>query len=324
MNLLTKRLRALACGVLIGAVPTTVALADPGGFTMLKIQANGYSLLGQQVLLPTLAAGQIDSSSGNQVTDAAVDFGAVLTITDRVVIEVPPKVIDVVSFSGSTLTLTEAVPTGAFYRLRKLRKLDEIFKPELVPELNAAEDFNLDTGDLFLIADGQGGHRQYFYSIQLGLTGFFNAATGEKENPFLRYTDALLVLRQGASYWTTITGEIKTTDSAVPIPRRIQPAGVVHPFPSLDSLNLAATLQAGTPETADIVWAQDESSGGLHRYFYSNGTGPGLTTGWRRLDPQPGAENAEAGGTGLSPGVIIRRRGSLPHTVVMKAPLISP
>lgn len=324
MDSFSKQFRGLAYGVIIGATPPAQAQTDPVGFKMLAIQGDGYTLLGEQLLLPTLAAGEIDSSSGNQVTDAAVDFGALLTAADRAVLEVPPSVIDVLSFSGNTLTLAEAVPAGAIYRLRKLRKLDEIFKPDLMPEFNAAEDFNPDTGDLFLIADGQGGYRQYFYSVQPGLTGFFNVATGEAENPFLRYTDALLVLRQGASYWTVITGEVKTTDSAVPLFRQIQPVGVVNPLPTLDSLNLAATLQAGTPDSADFVWSQDETSGNLHRYFYSNGTGPGLSTGWRRLDPAPGAENAEMGATEVSPGVIIRRRGSLPHTVVMKAPLIFP
>jgi len=305
-------------------VANAQATTEPVGFTTLTIQGDGYSLLGQQLLHPVLAAGIIDTSSGNLVTDTAVHFDSILTSSDRAVIEVTPKVIDILSFSGSTLTLSEAVPAGSVYKLRKLWRLSEIFSPELVPEFNPAEDFNPDTGDLFMIADGQGGYRQYFYSIHPGQTGFFNAATGGKEDPFLNHTDALLVLRQGEAYWTVIEGAIKITDTAVAIPRRMHPAGVVSAFPTLNNLNLAASLQAGTRDTADLVWVQDVPTGTLHRYFYSNGTGPGLTTGWRKADPASGAGNQDEGETFVSPGVIIRRRGSLPHTVVMKAPPIGP
>ena len=117
-----------------------------------------------------------------------------------------------------------------------------------------------------------------------------------------------------------LSGEIKLTDTAIPVTARFNPVGGVNPVPTFTGVNLAATVQAGTAATADIVWMQDDSTGAFRRYFFSDGTGPGLTTGWRSANPASGAENLDAGGTWLSSGLIIRRRGSLPHTVVMKAP----
>lgn len=314
----------LVCMSLLVTSQFSRAQTDPGGYEYLTVHGDGYTLFATRVHPAVVGQGIIDAAVGNVVSDDDINFSAALSPTRKYVVELEeplqPKVIDVLSFSGNTLTLGEAVPSGAAYRLRPLWTLWELFSPAITPDLNPVENFDSETGDLFLLPDGNGGFRQYFYSSHPGHVGFFNAGTGAEENPHVRYTEALLVLRRGPAYDTVVSGSLKVTDTEIPLVTRFQPIGVVNPLGTLDNTGLSASLQAGTAVTADIVWAQDQFTGEYYRYFHSDGSGPGLTTGWRVVGAVGEAENQDAGSVWLSPGVIIQRRGPLPQTVVLNAP----
>ena len=109
-----------------------------------------------------------------------------------------------------------------------------------------------------------------------------------------------------------LTGEIKVTDTSIPLLQRFNSIGSITPASTFNSSGLAVTLEAGLSESADIVWSQDETTGAFLRYFHSDGTG-GLTTGWRLI----GDGDVDHGADYLSPGLIIRRRGVLPHAVLI-------
>lgn len=330
-------LRFLPVSAAIGIAltpPAFPASGDPVGFEFLTIHADGWSLLGERIQPPLVAIGSVTSASGADVTDTGVDFDSALDPGTEYIIEfetqlipsVEAKVVDVVSHSGNTLTLAESgvAPVDANYRVRPKWRLSDLYSPVLIPDLNPAEDFDPETGDLFLTPDGNGGYREYFYSSNTGYEGFYNAATGEAEDPWLKHTEALLVLRRGASTDLVITGDVKVTDTWIPLSTRFSAIGAESPVATLADTGLDVSLQSGTASTADLVWSQDTITGEIRRYFHSDGSGAGLTTGWRLADPPPGDEDLEQGDEFVSPGLLIHRRGSLPHPVVIPAPLITP
>lgn len=308
----------LVCAVMSGGGFAS-GQTGPVGFEFLTVHGNGYSPVAARVHLPALAIGVFDTISGALVTDNQVNFSAVMVPGKVHVVEqngpAGHRVVEVASFSGNTLTLAESgVITGESYTLRALWRLSELLTPTLVPEFNPVEGFNPETGDLVLIPNGTGGFKEYYYSVHPGQEGYFQAGTGAAEDPFIRYTAGILILRRGAGYDTVFSGELKVTETAIPISQKFSWVGSVQPVASLASLDLSASLQSGTEQTADIVWSQDFLSGQIRQYFHSDGSGPGLTAGWRLV----GGGNVNQGSVEVSPGIAIRRRGTLPHTVNLK------
>lgn len=309
----------LACALTSG-LGVASGQTNPTGFEYLTVHGNGYTALAPRVHPPTLAAGLFDSITGAQVTDNEVDFSAALATGKTYVVEqngpTGHRVVEVLSFSGNSLTLAESgvITAGESYSVRALWRLSQLFDPVIVPDLNPVEGFNPETGDLVLIPNGTGGFKEYYYSAHPGQVGWFNAGTGAAEDPFLRYTDGILILRRGASYAAVFSGEIKVTDTTIPISEKFDWVGTAQPVASLASLDLSASLQSGTEQTADLIWSQDVFTGQFRRYFHSDGSGPGLTTGWRLV----GGGNVDQGAVEVSPGIAIRRRGALPHTVLLR------
>lgn len=306
----------------IGCQPT-FAGTDPVGFETITIHGDTHNLVAQRLHPFTVATGTITAVSGADVTDSSADFDAALPIGVPCVFEqdgAPHAVIDIVSHSATTLTLAAdgIVAVGDTYHVRPLQKLSEILSPVLYPDFNPVEDFDPDTGDLVMIPKPGGGFSQYYYSAATGYEGYYNAGTGAEEDPYIRYTDSLLIERRGADFYVVFSGEIKVTDAAIPIDRRFNHVGSVAPVSSLASLGLAETVRAGDPGTADIVWSQDETTGDFLKFFYSDGSAPGLTTGWRMI----GGGDLDRGTDFVSTGLVIRRRGVLPHVVIMKAPAL--
>lgn len=206
---LNHRGLARSAVLLLGLAPTVTAQTDPVGWEFVTVHADTISLLATRVHPSTQVAGLIDTVNSAEVTDNETNFSLLLDPSKRHVLELrgtpsSNRVIDIVSFTGNTLTLAESgvATAGNLFSVRALFRLSELFSPVLVPEFTPVEDFNPDSGDLILIPDGDGRFRQYYYSSRAGRVGYFNAGTGAAEDPFIRYTDALLYRRMPLTPWT--------------------------------------------------------------------------------------------------------------------------
>ena len=331
-----KRVTSL---VVIGACllspEKATAAAVPVGFDFLKAQPGVFSLLGLRVHSISEVAGDIDVS-GSTLFDPDTNFDTVLDPPPaKYQIELEGgtsdgKVLEIVSFAENTLIVSEPLPaeTNVSYLIRKVPKLSDVIDPM---EPLATADFNPDHADLILLPTGNGQFTQYFVSTYMDaghpeyFQTYINADTGLPEDPFLSSTDGFFYLRRDLTdFEGSYLGEVKVTNTHLAVTDSFNYFSSVYPVNTfglkLSESGLAASLQPGTAETADLIWSQD-ASGNYHTYFYSDGTPP-LTTGWRKANAAPGTEDDDQSNAELNSGFIIHRRAPAPYPALLTPPPI--
>lgn len=309
------------------AITTTLwgpAEAQPSilGYETLVVHASACNLLALRFHQPAVTAG-IGTTSATTLTNNNLDFDTALSSFQPYLVELTSgsragKVLDIVSFSGHTLSVAESLPTesNVLYRIRAIPRLSEVIDPL---ETLAVDDFNPDHGDLILIPSGGGKFEQYFYSSRIGHMGYFNATTGMPEDPLLRYTEAFFYLRRDVSpFYLVVSGEVKLTNTLLAVTDNFNYVGSAYPLIKLGDTHLEVSLRAGTADSADMVWLQD-ATGSYQRYFYANGPLP-ANVGWRLVGAAPGSENNDQGAVSTSSGMIIQRRAPLPYEVLLTPP----
>jgi hypothetical protein len=281
-------------------------------------------LIGLRVHTIPEVVGTMESISGTTLTDNHVNFDVELDVFTPYVIEleggpVDGKVVKISTWAGNNLFVSESLPgaTGIDYLIRPMPKLSEVIAP-LSPL--TTDDFNPDNADLVLIPAGNGEFDRYFMSSHPTHSGYFNVETGQPADPYLLYTDGMLYLRRDPSTTALyIAGNLKTTNTSLTVTDKFTFFSSVYPVDlTLAVSSLANSLQWGTQDTADVIWLQDTTTGQSRRYFYSDGTQPGLTVGWRQIDaviPDQNQANVE-----FSPGFILQRRGTTPVEILVTVP----
>lgn len=313
---------AVVSGTLADADPT--AYTEPVGYESLIAPADSLTLLGLRLHTATEVAGFFTSVAGTQLTDTSQNFESLLDPVKTHLVELiggalDGRVLEITAIAGHTITVDTALPAASNveYRIRPVPHLSEIITPI---EVLATDNFNPDKADLILIPSGGGKFRQYYVSSHMLHSGYFNAATGLPEDPLLWYPDAFYYLRRDTSeFMMVVTGTVKRRNTLLQVTDTFNYFSGVYPvLLTLAEADLSASLQAGTADTADIVWIQ-EATGKYQRYFYSNGTPP-LGVGWRMIDAPPGTANEERGSALISPGFIIQRRAPQPYNALMTPP----
>jgi hypothetical protein len=316
--------------MLAGSAEATTAYTEPVGYNTLFALAGNATLLGINMHNPHLVAG-VASISGNILSFNAPD-NLVATLAGReCIVELREglyagKVIRIESVAPNMLTLVESLASQSNVRfiVRELKKLSGIINPT---EVLATASFNPNEADLVLIPTGDGSFKEYYVSTCLipdrpeYYNKWINAASGEPEDPDLLYLDAFFFLRRAESDCAfVITGSVKLIVTKFTVRDTFNYFSSVYPVGmTLSNSSLASSLQPGTAETADLVWIQDELTGGFRRYFVSDGTPP-LSAGWRLADAPPGQENIDQGDVPMSPGFIIHRRTPEPYDALMPPP----
>jgi hypothetical protein len=326
---------AIVCS---GRGQAQTAYTNPVGYETLTARPGKATLLGLRLHSPALVVGVADSISGNLLTHGTLDFDSTLNpALTSYVVELRDgvsngRVIDILAVDGNTLTLAEVLPTqsNVLFTVRAERRLGSDFmtlSSVIDPtEAMGTDDFNPDNADLVLIPSGGGKFKHYFVSTFFDplqpdtYNQWINAETGLPEKPHVPYVDAFFYLRRDSSdFLPVISGEIKLHDTMLSVTGTFNYFSSVYPVGmTLAESNLAASLQAGTAESADIVWIQDEA-GDFHQYFVSDGTPP-LTAGWRQVAAPPGSGDADQADVPMSPGFVIHRRAVSPYDALMTPP----
>lgn len=269
---------AAACGL---AYSAETAYTTPVGYETLSA-ASGFNYLGLRLHEAAVAAGTVDTISASSMSDAAVNFGTVLTggaaTTYVVEFENGSGVIQEItgaSASGSTITLSEdvtaLVSTGAQYRIRKASTIASVFG--LNNSVGLTPGFSGSSGaDVVYIPDGVGGFGQYYYdednaSWSDATTGLPVTATSV---PII-YPDGI-VLFANNSETITVSGEVKAvetlhaTQSNFNYLSSVYPAGatLASAFDgAIGSLNQGFSGASG----ADVIYVPD-GLGNFGQYYY--------------------------------------------------------
>jgi hypothetical protein len=303
---------------------------DPIGWEFLKSEPGASHLMGLRLHTATLAAGILEVGTSTLFAPA-VNFDSVLVSGEKYLIEFNTgasagEVLEIQSFALNTLIVSQPLPveSNVEFRVRRIPRLSEVIPATLAM---GTADFNPDHADLVLLPEDGGGIRQYYVSTYFNpahpeyQNRYINATTGLPEDPHLIYTRGFFYLRRGATdlnHW--ISSAVKTGgDTWLSVNDVFNYFSSVYPVGmTLGNSGLSASLQAGTAETADVVWMTDEA-GVWRKYFQSNGTAP-LTAGWRAVDAPAGLENEDHSGVPLSAGFAIHRRAAAPYRVRLLKP----
>jgi len=328
-SVLPLTMLAIAAFGCMPVVAQTTAFTDPVGYVTNNSFSGNFCLFGLTVHGPTLYAGSGEITA-TTFYSATANFDSGLDSSRKYLIEITSgtsagEVVEITSFAIGTLILARQLPveTNVQYRIREIPLLSMII-PKVT--LIGTDDFNPDNADLILLPDNNGGFRQYYYSTYLNPAHpqyhdvYINAATGEPEDPHMFYPNGFFYLRRGSDSGHILTGELKMRSNTwLSVNQTFNYFSSVYPVGlTLGNSGLAASLQAGTADTADIVWMQDEF-GTWRKYFHSNGTAP-LGAGWREVDAPAGQENADRADVPLSSGLAIHRRAPAPYRVLLTPP----
>ena len=312
-------------------LPDSPAYTTPVGYVTLTSYAGEFNLHGCQLPLATFAAGVFDNVGSSSLFDPDMDFEELLDAGEKYLLEITSglsegEVLQITAFAMNTLIVSKPLPAdvNVMYRVRRIPRLSEIIDP---CEPLATDSLNPDLADLVILPDGNGGFSKYFVSTHYDpvdpeqCNQFFNVATGQPEDPHMFYPDGFIYLRRGTTdLLHVLTGEVKMgSNTRLSVDQTFNYFSSVYPVGlTLGNSGLAASLQAGTAETADVVWMQDEF-GTWRKYFHSNGTAP-LSAGWREVGAPAGQENADQADVPLASGFAIHRRAPEPYRVLLTPP----
>jgi hypothetical protein len=271
----------LAAAAACGLAAAETAYTTPVGYETLSASA-GFNYLGLRLHEPTVAAGTVDTINATTMTDAAVNFGTVLTggaaTTYIVEFKNNSGVIQEItgaSASGNSITLvqniTASVSAGAEYRIRKAATLASVFGA--ANSVGLTPGFSGSSGaDVVYIPDGAGGFGQYYYDED-------NASWSDATNGLpvtaasvpIVYPDGI-ILFANASETITVTGEVKTFETLHAVLPNFNYLSSVYPA----GATLASAFNGAIPSLnpgfsgssgADVIYVPD-GLGNFGQYYY--------------------------------------------------------
>jgi uncharacterized protein (TIGR02597 family) len=277
----------LAAAAMCGLAAAETAYTTPVGYVTETLAPSRDNLIGLTVHSPTVAAGTLDSATSNSVTDAAVNFGTLLTSGSTYILEInngsgEGYIQEITAWTGSTLTTPQNISSVVVggtttYQVRKAPTISEIFGATNSVGLTASADGSTTSADVILIPDGLGGFVNVFYyndgTDQLWLDTAFNDASTLP----LVYTDGLIVARKaGSPINLTVTGEVKTTPTVFVVSPGDNYLGAVYPVGSqLGSSGMGPQMipsTDGSTTAADLILMPDGSGGYTTFMYYNDGT----------------------------------------------------
>lgn len=310
-------------------IAAQTAYTDPVGYVTTNVLTGNFCLFGLTLHEPKVYEG-IGEITPTTFYSAAADFDSELDPSKKYLIEITSgtsagEVVEITSFAIGTLILTRPLPveTNVQFNVRKIPVMSDVF-PKIT--VTGTGNFNPDNADLILLPDNNGGFKQYYLSTYYNPAyteyhdKYINAATGESEDPHMFYPNGFFYLRRGSDSFHTLTGSVKMRSNTwLSVSQTFNYLSSVYPVGvTLGNSGLASSLQAGTADTADMVWMQRED-GTWRKFFLSNGTPP-LSAGWRELDAPSGQEDAERADVPLPYGFAIHRRSPEPYRILLTPP----
>ena len=278
-------LAAAACGMAFGQT----AYTNPVGYTTQALPANITTLVGLNVLTPTLASGTLTNVSGATLTDTAVDFTTTLvyaippsltpTPIQMAVLEITSgtaagTVQEFITYSGNTITLPSAITgiaIGDKYSIRRAPFLQEIFPANTGVVASA---IGATGADVIWVPTGTGTYTKYWWKngsppvLHTTTTGTNDFSTVSSNIPLV-YVDGILVQKKAAVGSLVLSGEVKKTNSRNLIvglyPVSVTPSAGLTLFTA--GLNIASAIGA---TGADIVWVPN-GTGAFTKYWLKNG-----------------------------------------------------
>lgn len=306
------------------------AETEASGFQTITVRGGNYGLIGINFLRPIIASGALESATDTSVTDVEGDFLEALPSGTRLWLElvdgpnqgcwsiITPNTATTLDTVGN---LEAYVTPGVRYEVRAAMTVSDIFGVENQTGLKAG---NSQTADMVWIPKEAGGFDKLYYAaanppfLTAGwrMIGAGNADMAQ--TPIYHVEGIIIERRDSSDLRLTLAGVVKTTVSVIPITsgfnylERSYPVGA-----TLGNSGLASALQAGTSQTADVVWLTN-TAGGYDKYYYAISQPPTITAGWRAV----GAGNADQSEVALTPGFIIERRAAASNIKLMPDPAI--
>lgn len=309
-------LAAASCGVALGQ---TTAYTTPVGYTTQALPANVISLVGANLMPPTLAAGLVTGVSGADIIDTNADFVTALPAGKTCILNVTSgaaagTVQEFVTFSADTITLPMAVPgvaAGDSYTVNVAPVLQEVFTVGAGSIVGSPLPAN---ADKIWVPNGLGGYTKYWYKTVIAPTGWHTTTTGSDDTGVvagdvpLATIDGVLVEKKAAAGEFVQSGEVKTTGSNVLVNTGFNlisinpPVGLTLFTSGLEGDILGSPL----PANADKVWVPN-GVGGYTKYWIKTVIAP---TGWHTTSSGSDDTGVVASDVDLPSSVLIERKGA--------------
>ena len=266
-----------------GALAATLGLSYGQAFTTpvgyhTETAAGGgaFTVIGVNLVDAPLVSSALTGDGGATLTDANVDFSAVLDAANTYSIEFANgQHSRITEFTANTVTTAtdlelDADPTANSYIVRKVRTLADYFGAD-------GGDFekgSADTADVIWIPDGEGFKKAYF-SVGNFLfdDGWKLVSTaGDDQSGFpIDFTKGLIIQRRGADALDlTFTGHVKLTPTTVTADAPFTYLSKVYPTGStLGNSGLEASVAKGAADGATNIWMADGA--GFKKGYFSVG-----------------------------------------------------
>jgi hypothetical protein len=306
------------------------ATTTPVGYTT-ETLAQGFNLIGLTLHQPVSTSGAFTTVADVGVTDTNGDFitalgasGSATYILEIKTGALAGSIQDITEWTATTLTTPDdLLAAGALatdtYSIRKATTIADAFGESNTAGFLAG---NASSADIIWIPNGSGGFDKFYYAVNFApilSAGWKNVATGntDQSDKAIVYADGILVERKGVSDLSvTFTGSVKDGDTSIFISDDYTYAGASYPAGvTLDSSNLANSMQAGNASSADLLWMAD-GAGGYTKFYYAVDFAPILSAGWKNV----ATGNTDQGATNITSGMIIQKRASTAFTAKISGP----
>lgn len=311
-------LTALAALVASGtSFAQTPAFSKPSGYTTQTLPANTLSLVGFNLLPPSLSSGQLTGVNGADLSNSNAAFSSTLPAGKSCVIEITSgtaagTVQDFITWNNTTITLPAAIPgvaIGDSYNIRVVPTLQETFPSGFLTSATGAAN-----ADKVWVPNGTGGYTKYYNRITVPPVGWRITTTGSNDagaapaNIPLLYTDGILIEKKGVAKDFVLTGEVKTNPSNNLVVTGLNPISIVSPVGlTLQTAGLQGDIASATgAANADKVWVPN-GSGGYTKYYHRITVPP---TGWRTTTTGSNDTGAAPASVTLPGGVLIERKAA--------------
>lgn len=286
-----------------GALATSVMLASgqsafttPVGYHTETISP-GFNVLAPNLVDAPLVSSALTGVTGETLTDADVDFTAVLTAEDTYTIEfangawstISPGAFTATSVTTDSNLMDAGVAVDDTYIVRKVRTLGDFFGSTRDELPEGWQTGDAVTADVIWIPEGESFTKAYFADADdfFGITeGWKLVSTGNDDQTGfpVPFTKGLIIQRQGDTpVDVTFTGHVKlsptmvTADAPFTYLSRVYPTGV-----TLGNSGLADSpeLVRGDATTATNIWIPEGDSF-TKAYYALADDFFGITEGWK-------------------------------------------
>ncbi|NNC88244.1 MAG: hypothetical protein HKN82_07280 [Akkermansiaceae bacterium] len=286
------------------------------GYEKLSFES-GFNYLGQRLVGSGNISTTVTNVAGTTVTLAA-DSGLA---GDRSIFEVSSGTANGTvtgsSVTGATVTtdddLSAELANGDSVTVREIATLASVFGAANEAGLSAGF-FGPGGADQILLPDGSGGFTQYYYDDFDGWH-LNNGGTNPGVDPAtieMVYTDGFLI-NGNAAGCVTITGDVKTGDTAYALTAQFNPLSSIYPAGATLETSFGATNDAGLdagffgPGGADQILVP--VTGGFEQYYYDDFDGWHLNNG----GTNPGVDPTTVA---LPSGILIQNVGAAQNVTV--------